>query len=622
MRFSRALKVGAALALLLVVAGPAAAQRATTVPASAQVARPGRAYVTDPFGATVTVIDTTTFKIITVIPVGFLAFEATASPDGRVVYVTSESSVYVIDTATNAVTTVIPVGEFPQGIAFTPDGSKAYVANSASNTVSVIDTATRTVTDTIPLQEGSFPTEVAAGPNGSRVYVINSSLASVSVIDTTTNTVVATIPVGESPYGVVVSPNGSRAYVSNSASNTVSVINTATNTVVATIPVGASPKGIDIGPEGIQVYVVNIDDFTVSVIDTATNTVTDTLQTGVGSPISLDVTSRRVYVAAVSGQMVVIDRVLNSVIATVDISDPQSPSSASAWGLAVIESSTPPAGNPTLTTQASPNNIAGTLFSDTATLTGGLDPTGVVIFRLYSDVRCTAEAGSFTRPLVGRTATAQVILTAGTYYWRAVYTGDANNNPAGHPCNAPHESVVVSPFAPPPFTRTITGDFLGPLTVNAQESVQIVNARVVGPVTVNPGGSLVVVNSQISRGIVATSPGFLTICGSQVSGPSPNQATGVFNSTVPIQIGDPSSACAGNRFAGNVNLIGNLAATFDNNIVVGDVTVNNGGPGNTQIRSNKITGTLACAGNNPLDSTRPAVRNTAGARSGQCSGAF
>ena len=50
--------------------------------------------------------------------------------------------------------------------------------------------------------------------------------------------------------------------------------------------------------------------------------------------------------------------------------------------------------------------------------------------------------------------------------------------------------------------------------------------------------------------------------------------------------------------------------------------MNNGGPGNTQLRSNNITGTLACSGNNRLDPTRPAIRNIAGARSGQCAGVF
>jgi len=50
----------------------------------------------------------------------------------------------------------IPVGTQPLGVAVTPDGSKVYVANTISGTVSVISTATNSVTDTIPV--GTVPT--------------------------------------------------------------------------------------------------------------------------------------------------------------------------------------------------------------------------------------------------------------------------------------------------------------------------------------------------------------------------------------------------------------------------------------------------------------------------------
>ena len=59
-------------------------------------------------------------------------------------YVTNgmSNNVSVIDTSTNKVVTSVPVGSGPDGIAITPDGSYAYVANSGSNNVSVINTST------------------------------------------------------------------------------------------------------------------------------------------------------------------------------------------------------------------------------------------------------------------------------------------------------------------------------------------------------------------------------------------------------------------------------------------------------------------------------------------------
>ncbi|MGH8509815.1 MAG: calcium-binding protein [Gammaproteobacteria bacterium] len=81
-------------------------------------------------------------------------------------------------------------------------------------------------------------------------YITNSGSNNVSVIDTASNTVTATVPVGTNPEGVAVTPDGGFVYVANTGSNNVSVIATATNTVAATVGVGTDPVafGRFIGP--------------------------------------------------------------------------------------------------------------------------------------------------------------------------------------------------------------------------------------------------------------------------------------------------------------------------------------------------------------------------------------
>ncbi|MEU6216730.1 YncE family protein [Streptomyces sp. NPDC047022] len=79
-------------------------------------------------------------------------------------------------------------------------------------------------------------------------YATNFNSDTVSVVDTATNTVTATIPVGGGPTGVAITPQGTRAYVTKAFSNDVSVIDTTTNTVTATIPVGLFPIGVAITP--------------------------------------------------------------------------------------------------------------------------------------------------------------------------------------------------------------------------------------------------------------------------------------------------------------------------------------------------------------------------------------
>ncbi|MDR0373668.1 MAG: YncE family protein [Nitrososphaerota archaeon] len=205
----------------------------------------------------------------------------------------------------------------PFAVALTPNGQFAYVTNGGSSLVSAINTASNTITASIPV--GISPFGIAVTPDGKYVYVTNGGSASVSVISTTTNTVLTTIIVGIGPYGVVIAPNGEYAYVSNFGTCTVSVVSTALNMVVETIPVGNSPQGLAITPDGVYVYVSNFGGGTVSVIDTALNSVIATIPVEIG-PIDIVTSSKDnnyVYVAnSGSGSVSVIDPYTNTVIAT------------------------------------------------------------------------------------------------------------------------------------------------------------------------------------------------------------------------------------------------------------------------------------------------------------------
>jgi len=95
------------------------------------------------------VIDTATNTVTGTISVGNAPQNVAVTPDGSKAYVTNfyDNTVSVIDRATDTVSTTIPVfGSEPFGVAVTRDGSKAYVANFDSNDLSVIDTATNRVT--------------------------------------------------------------------------------------------------------------------------------------------------------------------------------------------------------------------------------------------------------------------------------------------------------------------------------------------------------------------------------------------------------------------------------------------------------------------------------------------
>ncbi|HET7489253.1 MAG TPA: Ig-like domain repeat protein [Acidimicrobiales bacterium] len=107
---------------------------------------------------------------------------------------------------------------------------------------------------------------------------------------------------------------------------------------------------------------------------------------------------------------------------------------------------------PTIATQASSTVVLGSSISDTATISAGFNPTGTVTFTAYGpdDATCASAVTSSTGTVAGGQATSAPFTPAGagTYRWRAAYSGDTNNNAVSTPCNDAGESVSVSKASP------------------------------------------------------------------------------------------------------------------------------------------------------------------------------
>jgi hypothetical protein len=127
--------------------------------------------------------------------------------------------------------------------------------------------------------------------------------------------------------------------------------------------------------------------------------------------------------------------------------------------------------SPTLPTTPSPaSGSIGAVLNDSATVSGGSNPTGSVTFNLYGpgDTTCTGTI-LFTQTVTlsgGTAATTGGYTTtqAGTFNWTAHYGGDSNNNSADSVCGS--EAVVIGKNSPlattaqsliPNDTLTITG---------------------------------------------------------------------------------------------------------------------------------------------------------------------
>ncbi|MFD7011963.1 Ig-like domain-containing protein [Rhodococcus jostii] len=172
---------------------------------------------------------------------------AGGSPTGAVLvgdrlYVVSEDGfVQVVDRDTNTVVGApITVDWASSNIAAAPAVDRVYVNSPYTGTISVIDTSTDTVVDTIWLptspdyQGYSLAQELAVSPDGTRLYASGED-GTVSVVDTATNTLVTSQSLGYFT-DLAVSEDGRHLYGTSGAS--VTVIDTESMTRTAEVTVG------------------------------------------------------------------------------------------------------------------------------------------------------------------------------------------------------------------------------------------------------------------------------------------------------------------------------------------------------------------------------------------------
>jgi YVTN family beta-propeller protein len=158
-------------------------------------------YVANAGSDTVSVIDAQSFTVADTVSVGDFPDSIAVDPQGDLIYVGNhlENTVSVIQRPGHNVIFTIPVGSHPHDIEIHPQSTFLYVANDLDHTVSVFEHGTWVLKATVPIINAQALT---AHPEGDRVYVTGATTAMVSVIDVATNTVVDTVPVGTRPEGL------------------------------------------------------------------------------------------------------------------------------------------------------------------------------------------------------------------------------------------------------------------------------------------------------------------------------------------------------------------------------------------------------------------------------------
>src|SRR5271165_5204362 len=139
--------------------------------------------------------------------------------------------------------TVIAVGKGPEGGSLSPDEKEFWAANSEDGSVSIIDVASKRVTQTIDVQT-KHSNRLKFTPDGHMVLISDLGSGDVVVLDAATRKVVKRLNVGRNAEGILVAPDGSRAYVAASADDKVAIIDLKTLQVVGSIHTGKGPDGM------------------------------------------------------------------------------------------------------------------------------------------------------------------------------------------------------------------------------------------------------------------------------------------------------------------------------------------------------------------------------------------
>ena len=226
----------------------------TVNPSGVALAADGRtAYVGLSIANALAIVDLGAGKVTTQIPTGICPFDVLLSADGRTAYVSNfggrrarkgehaepsagtpvvvddrslaiSGTITRIDLTTCNTTGEVSVGLHPSDLELSPDGARLFVANANSDSVSVIDTASFRVCETISVRPdphllfGSITNALAVSKDGRRLFVANGGNNAIAVVKLPAKAGKASvvrgfIPTGWFPGGVCT--DGTNLYIAN-----------------------------------------------------------------------------------------------------------------------------------------------------------------------------------------------------------------------------------------------------------------------------------------------------------------------------------------------------------------------------------------------------------------------
>lgn len=164
-------------------------------------------------------------EVMETIDVGRRPHGLIASPDGRYLYITVETSneLVKLDVASGEILARTRVGPVPNEPTISGDGRYVFVPQRGGEHCDVVDTRTMTVVDSLPAGEEQHNAYTCA--RGDHVYVTSMKDELITVIDPHALQITSKIPVGGIPRPVALTRDESVAYVALSGLHGFVVLN-------------------------------------------------------------------------------------------------------------------------------------------------------------------------------------------------------------------------------------------------------------------------------------------------------------------------------------------------------------------------------------------------------------
>jgi WD40 repeat protein len=217
---------------------------------------------TGPDNEDATVVELSSERVLTTIPLDVTAPSAVTTSDSETVYLgTNDGRVLELDVASSTVTGSIDL-RVTKGranhLALHPAGTLLYASSFTTGTISEIDLASKSIARTFVV--GGEPQGMAVSSDGAELYVADESgSGDIDVYDLAGTALVTSIPSGATsssggPFGLAISPDGSRVYVGvivDEGPGLIQVIDVASHKIERTIiSCGGIPRRIVFGYSG------------------------------------------------------------------------------------------------------------------------------------------------------------------------------------------------------------------------------------------------------------------------------------------------------------------------------------------------------------------------------------